>query len=89
MSSRLSRRLVVCCDGTANDSDRDNPLTNVARISRCIAAEDDRWGNLFTQIVFYMSGVGTGTSKANNMYDSIIGRGELSQLWLEWLLIAH
>ncbi|KAH8670103.1 hypothetical protein BGZ60DRAFT_527588 [Tricladium varicosporioides] len=66
-----SRRLIVCCDGTSKDSKSGNPLTNVARISRCIAAHDED----IAQVVFYMPGVATGTSTINNTYDAIVGRG--------------
>lgn len=65
------RRLIVCCDGTTNDSESGNPVTNVARISRCIASH----GKKAEQIVFYMPGIATGTSKFNNTYDALIGRG--------------
>ena len=70
-----ARRLIVCCDGTANDVDRDSPLTNVARISRCISPEDRRGEIDFTQIVYYLPGVGTGTSWAGNKVDGLVGRG--------------
>jgi len=67
------RRVIACCDGTSKDSESgNNPLTNVARISRCIKARDEDKG--VEQVVYYVPGVGTGTSWFNNKYDAIIGR---------------
>ncbi|ORY19624.1 hypothetical protein BCR34DRAFT_471960 [Clohesyomyces aquaticus] len=67
------KRLVVCCDGTWNDSvSTDSPLTNVSRFSRCVEAigEDG-----ILQIVYYHTGVGSGTSKLSNSIDGATGRG--------------
>ncbi|KAF2466113.1 uncharacterized protein BDR25DRAFT_377820 [Lindgomyces ingoldianus] len=67
------KRLVVCCDGTWNDSvSTDNPLTNVSRLSRCVEeiAEDG-----ILQVVYYHTGVGSGTSKLSNSVDGATGRG--------------
>jgi hypothetical protein len=75
------KRLVVCCDGTQNDGVNTlKPITNVARIARCINNEDVLTGTNGSrcnvpQIVFYMRGVATGTSLFNNLRDSLFGRG--------------
>ncbi|KAI1308514.1 hypothetical protein F5Y03DRAFT_350011 [Xylaria venustula] len=34
------RRLIVCCDGTWQDNDTEDPLSNVARIAMCISSDD-------------------------------------------------
>lgn len=51
-----NKRLIVCCDGTTNDRNRKEPVTNVARIERFIAAEDYEGKQ---QITHYLTGVGT------------------------------
>ncbi|KAH7394879.1 hypothetical protein DE146DRAFT_764489 [Phaeosphaeria sp. MPI-PUGE-AT-0046c] len=67
------KRLIVCCDGTWNDSvSTNNPLTNVARFSRCI---EERTQDGILQIVYYHTGVGAGTSKISNSIDGAVGRG--------------
>lgn len=75
-----SKRLIVCCDGTFNAGDSGQPLTNVAKIARCIAdvdeyKEKDSDRN-FIQIVHYQAGVGTGTGTWATKIDAITGRGE-------------
>lgn len=64
-------RFVVCCDGTTNDGvNKRHPRTNVARLARCISSTSG-----IRQDVDYMAGVGTGTSRINNLRDSMDGRG--------------
>ena len=53
------KRLVVCCDGTWNDSDNGTGYTNVSRLAWAIQPVDKRDGKEIAQIVFYQSGVGT------------------------------
>ena len=53
------KRVVVCCDGTWNDSDNGTDYTNVARLAWSVRPTDTRDGNDIAQIVFYQSGVGT------------------------------
>jgi uncharacterized protein (DUF2235 family) len=81
------KRLVVCCDGTQNDGVNTlKPITNVARIARCIKNDDvvtrtDGIRCKVLQIVFYMRGVATGTARVVNLRDSLFGRGmSLAQL---------
>lgn len=82
------KRLVVCCDGTWNDSvSTKSPLTNVSRISRCIKAVSDRDGVL--QIVYYQTGVGTGTSKIGKNVDGAIGRGIGANIRDAYSFICH
>ena len=66
-------KIIVCFDGTWNNESFAAPLTNVARISRCIKRYDLK-GN--RQVVYYQPGVGTGTSKPGNVVEGITGRGE-------------
>jgi uncharacterized protein (DUF2235 family) len=79
----IRRRLIVCCDGTQNDGINTlKPLTNVARIARCIHDEDERVTAdrndakiPIQQITYYKAGVGTGTSKTRNLFDAVNGTG--------------
>jgi hypothetical protein len=79
-----SKRIIVCCDGTMNDGvNNAQLLTNVARIARCIHHTDvhncDKAGSdqhYLPQIVYYSSGVGTGTSVAGNIIDGATGQGK-------------
>jgi hypothetical protein len=71
-----TKRLVLCCDGTWNDSvSTNNPLTNVARFSRIV---EERAADGVLQIVYYHTGVGAGTSRISNSIDGAVGRGELT-----------
>jgi uncharacterized protein (DUF2235 family) len=75
------KRLIVCCDGTTNDGiNTQKPITNVARIARCIKndhiiQEADGSRTCLAQIVMYMRGVATGTSILANAVDMLGGRG--------------
>ena len=80
----VKKRLIVCCDGTANDGvNTSAPLTNVSRIARCIASSHSASrdsssqdpSSEIVQAVYYRSGVGTGTSDWGNLIDWIWGRG--------------
>jgi len=74
-STVVKKRLIVCCDGTWNDSvSNDSPLTNASRISRLSKAVDDEDGA--QQVVSYQIGVGSGTSRLGNLIDGMNGRGE-------------
>ena len=75
------KRLIVCCDGTTNDGvNTDKPITNVAKIARCIKNDHIITGNdgsrtSVAQVVMYMRGVATGTSALTNAVDGFYGRG--------------
>jgi uncharacterized protein (DUF2235 family) len=65
----LKKRLIVCCDGTGNSSDKgtSNYSSNVARMSRVIARVGiTPEGEKVPQLVYYQSGVGTGSLTAVN-----------------------
>ena len=55
----MVKNIVVCCDGTWNDSDSAAEFTNVVRIARAIKPIDGRSSPATPQIVYYHSGVGT------------------------------
>lgn len=61
---RPPRRIVICCDGTSNRPDAENP-TNVVKIARGVSPVDS---NGTSQIVFYDWGVGT-----KGFWDGITG----------------
>ena len=60
----MTRRLVVCCDGTWNTPETDN-VTNVVSVARAVKPRDDRGNH---QVVFYDWGIGTG-----NFLDKLVG----------------
>lgn len=64
------RRLVVCCDGTSNQPNR-NSVTNVVKIARGIAPVDQSG---VSQIVFYDWGVGT-SGKLDAITGGAFGQG--------------
>src|SRR4051812_37129074 len=72
------KRLIVCCDGTWNDTDFGTGYTNVARFAWAISPTDNRNGADIPQIVFYQSGVGTGGDLASRVAGGALGLG-LSQ----------
>lgn len=60
----LPKRLIICCDGTwqSSVSGKRNIPSNVARLARAIArAGQDNDGKVWQQVVYYDSGVGTGS----------------------------
>ena len=84
-SRQPKKRLVICCDGTYNNSvSTENPLTNVSRLSRCIDDIADNGGTL--QVIYYHAGIGSGTSKFANRIDAATGRGTPTMLLV---ILAH
>jgi uncharacterized protein (DUF2235 family) len=85
-SSHQSKTIVICCDGTWQNSNygwkKDGFFglgpghavvpTNVTHISRALAAED-KVGN--PQIVYYQAGVGTGWSVIEQLWGGSTGEG--------------
>jgi hypothetical protein len=64
LQGNIKKRLVVCCDGTFSGLDKgtDQYSSNVARLSRVISRVGiDTKGEKVPQIVYYQSGVGTGS----------------------------
>lgn len=68
----VSKRIIICCDGTWKRSD-DRSVTNVVRINRCVLPTDPGDGK--TQIVFYDPGVGTGQSRVSRVIGGAFGEG--------------
>jgi len=66
------KRLVVCCDGTWNDSDQGTDYTNVARFAWSIKPVA---ANGVTQVVYYQSGVGTAGTKLSKFIGGAVGAG--------------
>src|SRR5437588_3399030 len=70
----MVKRLIVCCDGTWNDSDDGNEFTNVSRLAWAVEPLDARNGNI-AQIVYYQSGVGTGGDLFSKLGGGGVGLG--------------
>jgi uncharacterized protein (DUF2235 family) len=66
------KRLVVCCDGTWNDSDQSTDYTNVSRLAWSIKPVA---ANGTSQIVYYQSGVGTAGTEVSKVIGAAIGAG--------------
>ncbi|KAJ0412997.1 hypothetical protein BJY00DRAFT_297586 [Aspergillus carlsbadensis] len=62
----MSKRLIVCCDGTWQDATADSsePPSNVTRLERALSCtaiiHDNGVQNEIPQIVYYQKRVGTG-----------------------------
>lgn len=67
----MAKRIVVCCDGTWNDADSIDDLTNVSRLAWATKPFDDRDGKSIPQVVFYQNGVGS----EGDIFDKIKGGG--------------
>ena len=68
------KRLVVCCDGTWNDSDQStNYRTNVSRLA--LGSIKPVAANGTSQIVYYQSGVGTAGTEVSKVIGAAIGAG--------------
>lgn len=65
------KNLVVCCDGTWKRAD-DRNVSNIEKMARAMAAET---ADGITQIVFWVSGVGTGASRAERILGGALGIG--------------
>jgi uncharacterized protein (DUF2235 family) len=66
------KRLIVCCDGTWNDSDQGTDYTNVSRLAwsiKPVAADGT------SQIVYYQSGVGTAGTAVGKVIGAATGAG--------------
>jgi hypothetical protein len=67
------KRLVVCCDGTWNKPDSQN-ITNVEKIARTVQSDPRATGGDY-QLVYYLSGVGTGSYAADRLLGGAFGFG--------------
>jgi uncharacterized protein (DUF2235 family) len=66
------KKLIVCCDGTWDDADAGGSFSNVVRMARAIKAKG---ADGTEQIVYYQSGVGTGSDLAVKIVGGAIGVG--------------
>ncbi|KAF2667835.1 hypothetical protein BT63DRAFT_480747 [Microthyrium microscopicum] len=86
-SSHRRKRLVVCVDGTLmNGVGTNGNLTNVSRFARSLnhVASDET-----LQVVYYVPGVGSGTSKYQNKIDALTGRGIENIIRMAYSFISH
>jgi hypothetical protein len=68
------RRIIICCDGTFNDRETQDPFTNVSKIVGCIGPIDDRNDQRrYHQLPIYLDGIGTGTTKWGGRWDGATG----------------
>ena len=67
------KRLVVCCDGTWNKPDNET-ITNVEKIARTVQSDPGASGGAY-QLVYYVSGVGAGSYKADRLLGGAFGFG--------------
>ncbi len=68
----MSKRIVICCDGTWKRSD-DRYVTNVVKLVRSVLPESPADGKV--QVVYYDPGVGTGIGALNRMLGGLFGVG--------------
>lgn len=78
------RRLVVCCDGTSNQPDR-NVVTNVVKFARGVVPQDSKGAS---QIVFYEWGVGT-SGKLDAITGGAFGTGLGKNVQSAYRFIVH
>ncbi|GAA5853336.1 hypothetical protein JCM9279_003363 [Rhodotorula babjevae] len=90
------KRLVLLCDGTLEDADRqqdEGRLTNIARLSRAILEADKRGGNgsEVEQVKLYQSGVGTDETAVGSLITGALGRGMMEKVkdLYDFLCINH
>ena len=73
--SHQHRRIIICCDGTWNDRETNQPLTNVTRIQSCLADRDKRHEERYEQLSYYIDGIGAGTTLGGAIHDGSTGSG--------------
>jgi uncharacterized protein (DUF2235 family) len=81
------KRVIVCCDGTWNDTDNQSADTNVFRIARAIHATQKTGG--VTQIVLYLRGVGTSGLRIERLIDGGTGFGVDDNIRSAYMFIAQ
>ncbi|GAA5946795.1 hypothetical protein JCM3775_004710 [Rhodotorula graminis] len=88
------KRLVLLCDGTLEDADRqedESRLTNIARLSRAILEVDKRGQSDVEQVKLYASGVGTDETAVGSLITGALGRGMMEKVkdLYDFLCINH
>ncbi|KAF6791387.1 hypothetical protein CSOJ01_14366 [Colletotrichum sojae] len=72
------KRLVICCDGTWNNSNQKGSIsTNVARLSAAIA---HKCCTGMPQVVYYHRGAGTEESKVAQYLGGVLGKGIIQDI---------
>ncbi|KAB8067431.1 hypothetical protein BDV29DRAFT_163377 [Aspergillus leporis] len=88
------KRLIVCCDGTWQNSTGDSfkPPTNVTRISRAISRDgvtlEKGKKKRISQIVYYQKGVGTGALLGDKLGGGAFGLGLSANVRAAYAFIA-
>ncbi len=81
------KRLIVCCDGTWNDTDNQSTDTNVFRIAKAIHGFQET-GGVF-QIVLYLRGIGTSGLKGETWIEGATGLGVDDNIRSGYMFIAQ
>jgi uncharacterized protein (DUF2235 family) len=81
------KRVVVCCDGTWNDTDDQRTDTNVFRMARAIHATQETAG--VQQIVLYLRGVGTSGLRIERLIEGGTGFGVDDNIRSAYMFIAQ
>jgi uncharacterized protein (DUF2235 family) len=81
------KHLIVCCDGTWNDTDNESTDTNVFLIAKAIHGSQQTGGVL--QIVLYLRGVGTSGLKAESWIEGATGLGVDDNIRSGYMFIAQ
>jgi uncharacterized protein (DUF2235 family) len=80
------KRVIVCCDGTWNDTDRQSEDTNVFRMARAIHATQETDA---LQITLYLRGVGTSGLRIERLIEGGIGLGVDDNIRSAYMFIAQ
>lgn len=81
------KRLVVCCDGTWNKPDAET-ITNVEKIARTVQSDPSACGET-SQLVYYVSGVGTGSYLLDRWLGGAFGFGLFHQVVASYRFLAQ
>jgi uncharacterized protein (DUF2235 family) len=80
------KRVIVCCDGTWNDTDRQSEDTNVFRMARAIHATQETDA---LQITLYLRGVGTSGLRIERLLEGGTGLGVDDNIRSAYMFIAQ
>lgn len=81
------KRLVVCCDGTWNKPDN-TWITNVEKIARTVQGDPRATGGV-QQLVYYVSGVGAGSYRADKLLGGAFGFGLRANVTTSYRFLAQ
>ncbi|KAK8108169.1 uncharacterized protein PG998_010182 [Apiospora kogelbergensis] len=82
LSYHFPKRIIICCDGTWNDRETEQPFTNVTKILSCIRSAGYMYyyretkstvHMRYQQSVHYIDGIGTGTTWFGQRMDGAKG----------------